>query len=318
MNADTSSEEDHAPTAIVEEKEAAKKKKGKAKKRKPLKAMESYLVKTHPFAVARRDRIMRFKSLLRFWTYGMEKYDLSMVLTVELPRLKDEWVPFWIFCASRGFPNRLEQDLFSDAPSVQFRRKNLCSTINLRVIGTTQQDLLLLVEDELRKMTADKPLKAKHIRKGLERIYCDPVACAMLVQHRIPFPTEEGLKVTLDAINTAADAYREKFWHRAASCKYVVRIPPLRSERALAFQTRLEYTIDPSILDHQCTLTRYQDDLQDPLFDKMVLYVPDDAIRKKGGKLIFDYGSLIDVGQVFTYGEKAELSARLVVGPPEE
>ena len=260
------------------------------------------------FAIAKPVKRVKFESMLLFWTAGMKKYDLKLTLQFSPGK---ELVPTWLYCSQFGDSDPISRVMgrnpkwhLLDAP---------CSSIDLRITGSSQEDLFHLIEEELSEVSAGVLPTSKQVVKGLENIYCDPVACALLEQHGVPYPTVESLTATPDILKTQMEECGKGLWSRLVWCSYKIRIPPIRSEQALAFQTKLEYRLDPSILDTLCTLARFPPSTNDPLYDKILTFLPEGTTEKKSSSIEFDYGALVDLGQIFSYGEMAELSGRLTI-----
>lgn len=97
--------------------------------------------------------------------------------------------------------------------------------------------------------------------------------------------------------------------------RYVLTIPPIPIERSLLAQYHVEEEIIPNAHDVICHLDREPRTGGrggDELFDKLLSVVGEIVIDPETPDSIsFAYGALADAGQVFDYGECAELADRL-------
>jgi len=146
-----------------------------------------------------------------------------------------------------------------------------------------------------------------------------------------------GYSVASAATTAAAESHKRASTSIIAGCDCAIRLPSMQSEEAFHLATRAELALIPRIVDQELCLARHRASVSDTLFDKVYHALDESSLltasavdaaggaggagagSKAAGKckaryrdlLAFSYGDLLDAGQIFTYGECAELAARL-------
>lgn len=178
--------------------------------------------------------------------------------------------------------------------------------IAISFVAASEDSLVHDVEEMIVPEKHAMIMNHQTIQDLIHFIYLSPAVAARMFFDGCKMPTKEFLETEHEAIEIGAQHYLTHFNDLLIECDCHVTLPPMPSEDAFRLISRLELTIAPKIADQVFVIERIGND--DPLFEKLYQRVE----ATDGSDLLsFTYGSLLDAGQIFTYNECAELSARL-------
>jgi len=145
----------------------------------------------------------------------------------------------------------------------------------------------------------------------LTKLYLDPAMVYLLYIRGEEFPSFASIEKNRDAIVKNVATYGSQFQTLLRACVINLFIPPMPSEEAYRLLTKIEVTLIPDLVDREFIIERKKT-AADPLFDRLYRMLGEEGydMKKRREVLSFNYGSLLDLGQVFTYGECAEIVAR--------
>jgi hypothetical protein len=188
--------------------------------------------------------------------------------------------------------------------------------IAIDISATTEKALLRYIEETMTEQEEIKDLSIAAINQALLCTYLSPAMVFRIYRSRESLPTVESIEKNKAKLIDGVNAYGKRFQDLVRRCSFEITIPPMPSEEAFRLLSRIEISISPKILDREFLLERREE--SDPLFEKVYQHLPADGssessskAKRKEDKISFTYGALVDVGQIFTYGECAELTSRV-------
>lgn len=176
-----------------------------------------------------------------------------------------------------------------------------------KIGAETEKSFIQYIEEALRP-SLDEDLTTKDIVDILDRIYSNPMALLSIYYAKEPLPSLDFIQANKAKLVASANEYAKQLQDLITNCYCQVSIPPMPSEEAFRVLSKVEIAIAPKILDQEFLFER-SGKTGDVLYEKMYQHISA-ASQKKADRLTFTYGDLIDAGQIFTYGECAELLRR--------
>jgi len=277
-------------SAITKQKGEKKRKPRGGKKPKPKRTREEPQGRFYSKVVQRGSRDGIYKLEARF-----------QISPIRSSTTKGVFSPF-VSCAlfaARGSERRKEYRSFRESGF----------EMELALQASTQDALLQYIEEEMAEWQSKSVLTHSAIIDACHKIYLDPLACLAIYDSGERWPTAEWIEKDKEKFNEAIDIYSAHFHEVFRHCAYTVYIPPMPSELSFRFLTRLEIAFLPDLLDVECFIERKSGG-SDALFDKLLQHLPAEA-KESNAAINFTYGALLDLGQIFNYGECAAIAARV-------
>jgi len=192
------------------------------------------------------------------------------------------------------------------------------AALYLTIVADSKEDLLAQIEEKMSEWHKEQRLTDDVLYRTIVNIYADPVALTLLCMTKEPLPTLTELRKNRNYYEKAVAEYRKNIYELVARCEYIMRLPPLRTEEIAYLQREIEVLISPRIVEQKLAIRRINGSnahkgKEDEIWNILLERLPEEGVtfRKNGSEMIFEYGHLMDIGQVLTYGQMLSLSSRL-------